>query len=237
MPTLRESKVAGIGGRRRARPCARPAAAAARLPRSAAAAPRGGEDRAAEGAAARPDRRRRLPFRQHALCARDRRPDRPPRRLAAGSRRPRHRGRADRRQRGNLRADHPRKLELVGSLVSFDVDKAQKRVAALPWVEAASVRKFYPGTLSVDIVERTPYALWQRDGEVFVIDEAGIEIAPLEEARFAKLPFLVGGGANHDGGRPARRASDRAGGRRADARRRAGRRAPLGSAPGRTASP
>jgi len=92
------------------------------------------------------------------------------------------------------------RLELVGSLVSFDVEEAQKRVAALPWVESAIVRKFYPGTLSVAIVERTPYALWQRDGEVFVIDAAGTEIAPLEEARFAKLPFLVGGGANQTAG-------------------------------------
>ena len=48
------------------------------------------------------------------------------------------------------------RLELVGSLVSFDVGEAQKRVAALPWVETAIVRKFYPGTLSVAIVERTP---------------------------------------------------------------------------------
>ena len=88
------------------------------------------------------------------------------------------------------------RLELVGSLVSFDVEEAQRRVMGLPWVETASVRKFYPSRLTVEIVERTPYALWQHDGEVFVIDSTGTEIAPLEEARFAKLPFLVGGGAN-----------------------------------------
>jgi cell division protein FtsQ len=92
------------------------------------------------------------------------------------------------------------RLELAGSLVGFDVEQAQQRLAALPWVESAVVRKFYPGTLSVEIVERTPYALWQRDGEVFVIDRTGAEIAPLEEARFAKLPFLVGGGANQTAG-------------------------------------
>ena len=87
-------------------------------------------------------------------------------------------------------------LELAGSLVSFDVAEAQKRLATLPWVEQASVRKFYPSTLAVKIVERTPYALWQHDGEVFVIDRSGAEITLLEESRFAKLPFLVGGGAN-----------------------------------------
>ena len=88
------------------------------------------------------------------------------------------------------------KLELQGSLVWFDVEAAQERLMTLPWVERAVVRKFYPSTLSVEVVERTPYALWQREGEVFVIDRAGTEIVPLDEYRFSQLPFLVGGGAN-----------------------------------------
>jgi len=88
------------------------------------------------------------------------------------------------------------KLELAGSLVAFDVEAAQARVATLPWVERATVRKFYPGTLRVEITERKPFALWQRDGEVFVIDGGGVEIVPLQESRFGGLPFMVGGGAN-----------------------------------------
>lgn len=88
------------------------------------------------------------------------------------------------------------KLELSGSLVAFDVEAAQERVAELPWVSDAVVRKFYPGTLAVEITERTPFALWQRNGEVFLIDKTGAEIVPLDESRFTKLPFMVGGGAN-----------------------------------------
>jgi cell division protein FtsQ len=88
------------------------------------------------------------------------------------------------------------KLELNGSLIWFDVAEAQERVAALPWVERAVVRKFYPSTLEVEIQERTPFALWQREGQVFVMDASGTEIVPLEDARFAKLPFMVGATAN-----------------------------------------
>ncbi len=91
------------------------------------------------------------------------------------------------------------KLEPAGSLISFDVGAAQKRVSELPWVEHATVRKFYPGTLKVEITERKPFALWQRkDGEVLVIDKTGTGIEPLTESRFARLPFMVGGGANSD---------------------------------------
>ncbi len=88
------------------------------------------------------------------------------------------------------------KLELAGSLVTFDVEAAQKRVTELPWVSNAVVRKYYPGTLSVEIAERKPFALWQRSGEIFIIDRSGTEIVPLDDGRFARLPFMVGGGAN-----------------------------------------
>ncbi len=88
------------------------------------------------------------------------------------------------------------KLDLVGSLISFDAAKAQQRLSELPWIEHAVVRKFYPSTLSVEITERAPFALWQRDGNVVVIDKSGTTIVPLEEGRFARLPLMVGGGAN-----------------------------------------
>jgi len=87
-------------------------------------------------------------------------------------------------------------LDIGSSLIAFDVIDAQKRLGALPWVESASVRKFYPSTLAIEIVERKPFALWQHDGSVFVIDRSGREIVLLDESRFAKLPFMVGGGAN-----------------------------------------
>jgi cell division protein FtsQ len=88
------------------------------------------------------------------------------------------------------------KLEIGGSLVGYDVAEAQDRIATLPWVARATVRKFYPSTLSVEIEEREPFALWQRQGQVFVIDRGGTEIVSLEESRFGKLPFMVGEGAN-----------------------------------------
>jgi cell division protein FtsQ len=88
------------------------------------------------------------------------------------------------------------RLEIRGSLVNFDVRSAQERVSQLPWVGKATVRKFYPGTLSVEIEERKPFALWQQDGEVLVIDRGGAPIVPLEESRFGSLPFAVGDGAN-----------------------------------------
>lgn len=89
------------------------------------------------------------------------------------------------------------KLEIGGSsLVGFDAEAARARVAELPWVAGVTVRKYYPDTLKVEVVERKPLALWQSDGKVLMIDPTGYPIGPLDDARFVSLPFLVGEGAN-----------------------------------------
>ena len=41
-------------------------------------------------------------------------------------------------------------------MLYLDTDGAARRVEALPWVASASVRRTYPGTVRVDVVERVP---------------------------------------------------------------------------------
>lgn len=81
------------------------------------------------------------------------------------------------------------------SLVTFDVDAARAGVEALPWVEEASIKKLYPDTLQIAVVERTPFAMWQHDGKVSLIDRDGRVITDAVSDRYAKLPFVVGPGA------------------------------------------
>ena len=90
------------------------------------------------------------------------------------------------------------KLELTGwtSLVGFDADAARERIAGLPWVESASVRKIYPDVLEVTIEERKPFAIWQHGRELSLIDAEGRIIAPFRQERFATLPLVIGRGAN-----------------------------------------
>lgn len=82
------------------------------------------------------------------------------------------------------------------SLPFFDVGAARTRLEADPLVKQASVRKLYPNQIIIDIVERTPYGLWQKDGQVRAIAADGAPIAEINDGRFADLPFVVGQGAN-----------------------------------------
>ena len=82
------------------------------------------------------------------------------------------------------------------SLPFFDVATARAKLEADPLVKQASVRKLYPGRIDIDIVERTPAALWQKDGQVRAIAADGAVIDELRDPRFVDLPFVVGEGAN-----------------------------------------
>ena len=92
-------------------------------------------------------------------------------------------------------------LEIAGisskdSLPFFDAAAARARLEADPLVKQASVRKLYPDQIIVDLVERTPYGVWQKDGEVRAIAADGSPIDEVRDSRYVDLPFVVGEGAN-----------------------------------------
>ena len=82
------------------------------------------------------------------------------------------------------------------SLVGFDAQDARARIESLPWVESVTVRKVYPSTLEVKVVERTPFAIWQQGSLLSLIEADGSVIAPLSGSRHASLPLVVGRGAD-----------------------------------------
>jgi cell division protein FtsQ len=82
------------------------------------------------------------------------------------------------------------------SLAFLDAAGVRERLERMPMVRTASVRKLYPNELLVTLEEREPHALWQRDGELFVIAGDGTVIDLMQDARFVGLPLVVGGDAN-----------------------------------------
>jgi cell division protein FtsQ len=82
------------------------------------------------------------------------------------------------------------------SIPFFDVDAARMRLEKTPLVASASVRKLYPNRIVIDISERAPAALWQRDGDVSIVAADGAALDELKDARLNDLPFVVGKGAN-----------------------------------------
>jgi cell division protein FtsQ len=81
------------------------------------------------------------------------------------------------------------------SLLFLDAGAVRDRLKNNPWIADATVQKFYPGQLQIDIVERKAFALWQQDGRLSVIADDGAVLEPYVSRRFIALPLVVGKGA------------------------------------------
>src|SRR5215475_9185731 len=81
------------------------------------------------------------------------------------------------------------------SLLFLDAAAVRDQLKANPWIAEATVIKFYPGALEIDIVERSAFALWQKDGKLSVIADDGAVLEPYLQRSFLSLPLVVGKGA------------------------------------------
>jgi cell division protein FtsQ len=81
------------------------------------------------------------------------------------------------------------------SLLFLDAETVRDKLKANPWIGEATVLKLYPGRLQINIVERSAFALWQRDGHLSVIADDGAVLEPYVTRRFTSLPLVVGKGA------------------------------------------
>ena len=50
------------------------------------------------------------------------------------------------------------------SLLFLDAARTRARLLTNPWISDATVLKLYPDRLRIEIKERQPFALWQKDG-------------------------------------------------------------------------
>lgn len=82
------------------------------------------------------------------------------------------------------------------SLLFLDAATLRTKLKANPWIADATVQKFYPGELQIDLVERVPFALWQQGGRLSVIAEDGAVLEPYVPRHFLSLPLVVGKGAD-----------------------------------------
>ena len=81
------------------------------------------------------------------------------------------------------------------SLLFLDAARTRARLLSNPWIAEATVLKLYPDRLRIEIRERKPFALWQKDGRISLIAADGAVLESNVRARFAELPRVVGKGA------------------------------------------
>jgi cell division protein FtsQ len=77
-----------------------------------------------------------------------------------------------------------------------DVTRIRERLLRFGWVRDARVSRRLPDTLVIDIVERTPSALWQDRQRLALIDSDGVVLDRVKIDNMPDLPLVIGPGAN-----------------------------------------
>lgn len=79
-------------------------------------------------------------------------------------------------------------------ILSYDVAIARDALKTNPWIADATVSKVYPNKLAIKIEEREPFALWQNEHGLYLIDREGLVLSEFD-GRDTQLPLVVGKGA------------------------------------------
>ncbi len=82
-----------------------------------------------------------------------------------------------------------------GELVfAVNLTQARRRIEDLGWIKEARIMRQLPNRLTVIVVERTPFALWQSAGKWQVVSKNGKTLLSAKAEDFPTLPLVVGEG-------------------------------------------
>jgi len=80
-------------------------------------------------------------------------------------------------------------------ILDLSPEAARQRLEDLPWVAEARVARLLPDTVHVVLIEREPFAIWQHQNNLTLVDREGTLIAGVDIGPYAALPIIAGEGA------------------------------------------
>ncbi len=81
-------------------------------------------------------------------------------------------------------------------LFIFDPDVMHEQLEGLSWVKKARIERHLPNTVYIEITEREPFALWQNEGAMAVIDDEGVVLTREHLGKYGPLLQVIGKNAN-----------------------------------------
>jgi cell division protein FtsQ len=86
--------------------------------------------------------------------------------------------------------------EMDRSMPMVDIEKVRADLLQYGWIKDARVSRRLPDRLAVEIIERKPTAIWQRNGKYSLIDADGVVLENVKGSTAGELPLLNGVDAN-----------------------------------------
>lgn len=88
-------------------------------------------------------------------------------------------------------------LEYIGnpettSIVLLGLNDLEQQIKKIGWIDKANIRKKFPGSIIIKIVERKPSAIWQNNNKIYLSDSSGNLITDKVGNEYLDLPVIVG---------------------------------------------
>lgn len=81
-------------------------------------------------------------------------------------------------------------------LLGFNLPETEQRIRSHPWIDQVSIRRSWPDSLHIQVQERRPLALVNREGSgsqsLYYVDQSGKIFAPVESGQDIDFPVITG---------------------------------------------
>ena len=84
------------------------------------------------------------------------------------------------------------------SLLNFDLKNTAEEIKNLEWIKKVNIKKIFPDTLSIEIIENVPFAYLLKDQKIYLIDSDGELIIEKNEEEMIKNQRLILSGYESD---------------------------------------
>jgi cell division septal protein FtsQ len=78
----------------------------------------------------------------------------------------------------------------LGNILLLNIGQLQEQLASHRWIESIHIRKIFPSSMKIEIKERIPTALMQKD-HVYMIDKDGVLLEQIPSESRPDLPLLI----------------------------------------------
>ncbi len=95
----------------------------------------------------------------------------------------------------NVSAQKVSRLAGVGkrtNLIRISPGSIVEKLKTNPWISDATVSRYLPSTLSIDIVERKPFACVKQGGRIFIMDDRGYVVSAPKKMMKEAVPVIDG---------------------------------------------
>lgn len=90
------------------------------------------------------------------------------------------------------RIDKIIKSQSTQIISKIDIDMIKEEIEKIEWVENIFIQRRLPSSLRIEIQERQPIAIWQKNKNHFLVDKNGKVIHSSMSKEFSHLPIIVG---------------------------------------------